>query len=164
MHRRRRKVEREWKPNPSGSSSPAWPRLMRPNRYETSGKTGITHDTPRLGTYFGRSAGQRGRASQRNAHTLWIVAASPHVESGRFPVCTPRVVSVSGRFRLSRFHRPGIVGRHMNASILVQQEKVAAMYALCANDISDNEVLRDRGMFGDAIHWSEVRDIITAFM
>lgn len=42
-----------------------------------------------------------------------------YVESGRLPVCTPRVVSVSGRLRLSRFHWPDMVGRNMNASSLI---------------------------------------------
>lgn len=41
-----------------------------------------------------------------------------HLEIGRSPVCTPRVVSVSGRFRLSSFHWPVIVGRNINASTL----------------------------------------------
>lgn len=41
-----------------------------------------------------------------------------HFERGKSPVCTPSVVSVSGRLRLSSFHCPVIVGRHMKASSL----------------------------------------------
>lgn len=38
-------------------------------------------------------------------------------------MCTPKVVSVSGRFRLSSFHWPVMVGRNINASTLCLTEK-----------------------------------------
>ena len=59
-------------------------------------------------------------------------------------MCTPRVVSVSGRFRLSRFHWPTIVGRNMKASTLSRNRRKAF---LCFEGVRDGNRLysRDEG-------------------